>query len=173
MTESEVINWLELMLINTKKGTIYNDPHRDKKAEALNIAINVVNSNSINIMPDKKNVFHEVFQTLIYHKSKIERDIFERWFEEEASGLFAHYLGSKKVVLNGIRVKKEMKLLTGTGEDGKFTNKDLAAVLGYSCEKSVSQYLHGKPIAMERAKNLEKLFDVSLDYLLRERTWRK
>ena len=80
---------------------------------------------------------------------------------------------SNGVTLDENRVKQEMKSRKdGTGKDGRFTNYDLAKVLLYSHEKSVSKFLHGESIARDRAEYLADFFGVRLEYLLGNDDWR-
>ena len=63
--------WLEEMDKNTMAPKIYSDE----------------NSKDKDFIPDKNGVFHEVYKTLIYHKSRLDRDEFEQWLQGEGGDL--------------------------------------------------------------------------------------
>lgn len=79
----------------------------------------------------------------------------------------------KKVTLDGKRIKQEMSLLkNGSGKNGRFVNSDLAKTLGFSNEKSVSKYLNGTPIDIDRAELFAKYCGIRLDYIIGRDDWR-
>lgn len=70
------------------------------------------------------------------------------------------------VTLNAARITEIKKTLTGTGKNKKYTNTDLARDLGYEHPKTISQFLHGKPIIKEYVEKFaNETAHVRLEYL--------